>query len=173
MKRHVYYRIEMQLVSSLSIGSGRNELTDHDVVRRKDGQPYIPASSIAGVFRHTLDCDSSLQDNIFGSIVGKESQNSKIIFYDGQLLSGGVSNVRDNVKLENKVRVDGAKFEMEVVETGEKFVTLLEIADQAEDVDNLIEQMLSKLSVGVLRFGSKTSRGYGAVKISSLKKNRV
>ncbi len=170
MKRHVYYKIEMQLASPLSIGSGRNESTDHDIVRGKDGKPYIPASSIAGVFRHTLDSDKALQQNIFGTIAGNESQNSKIIFYDGYLLSDGVSSVRDNVKLENKVGVDGAKFDMEVIETGAAFVTFLEISDQEEDVDKQIDQMLSKLREGGLRFGTKTSRGLGVVKISLLKK---
>ncbi len=170
MKRRVYYRIEMQLASPLSIGNGRNESTDHDVVRGKDGKPYIPASSIAGVFRHTLDSKKDLQNNIFGTVSGNESQNSKIIFYDGYLLSDGVSSVRDSVKLENKVGVDGAKFDMEVIETGAEFVTFLEIADQEKNIDDLIEEMLSKLSAGFLRFGTKTSRGYGAVKISSLKK---
>ena len=170
MKRRVYYRIEMQLASPLSIGNGRNESTDHDVVRGKNGKPYIPATSIVGVFRHTLDSNEDLRDNIFGTIAGNKSQNSKVIFYDGYLLSDGISSVRDSVKLENKVGVDGAKFDMEVIETGAKFATLLEISDQEKDVDNLIEEMLSKLSTGFLRFGAKTSRGYGAVKISSLKK---
>lgn len=170
MKRHVYYRIEMQLASPLSIGSGRNDSTDHDVVRGKDGKPYIPASSIAGVFRHTLDNAKSLQDDIFGMITGNESQSSKVIFYDGLLTSESVSSERDSVKLENKVGVDGAKFDMQAVETGAVFVTFLEIANQAETVDEQIDRMLQKLQGGVLRFGAKTSRGYGAVKISHLKK---
>lgn len=170
MKRHVYYRIEMQLASPLSIGSGRNKSTDHDVVRGKDGKPYIPASSIAGVFRHSLDNAKSLQDDIFGMIAGNESQNSKVIFYDGLLTSKGVTTERDSIRLENKVGVDGAKFDMQVVETGATFVTFLEISDQPETVDEQIDRMLQKLQGGVLHFGTKTSRGYGAVKISQLKK---
>ena len=170
MKRHVYYRIEMQLASPLSVGSGRNESTDHDVVRGKDGKPYIPASSIAGVFRHALENDKSLQNDIFGMISGNKSQNSKIIFYDGLLASECVTSERDSVKLEGKVGVDGAKFDMQVVETGATFVSFLELADQTETIDKQIDQMLYKLQVGVLRFGSKTSRGYGTVKISQLKK---
>ncbi len=170
MKRHVYYRIEMKLASPLSVGSGKNESTDHDVIRGKDGKPYIPASSIAGVFRHTLENDKSLQNDIFGMIAGNKSQNSKIIFYDGLLASECVTSERDSVKLEGKVGVDGAKFDMQVVETGATFVSFLELADQPETIDKQIDQMLYKLQAGVLRFGSKTSRGYGAVKISELKK---
>lgn len=170
MKRHVYYRIEMQLVSPLSVGSGNNESTDHDVIRGKDGKPYIPASSIAGVFRHTLENDKSLQNDIFGMIAGNKSQSSKIIFYDALLTSECVTSERDSVKLEKKVGVDGAKFDMQVVETGATFISFLELADQPDTIDKQIDQMLYKLQAGVLRFGSKTSRGYGSINISELKK---
>ncbi len=170
MKRRVYYRIEMQLASPLSVGNGRNEETDHDVIRGKDGKPYIPASSIAGVFRHTLDGNSSLQKKLFGSIYDNDIQSSKIIFYDAKIITTGSSNVRDSVKLENKVSVDGAKFDMEIIETGERFVTFLEITDQPEDTDAVIENMLAMLKAGILRFGTKTSRGFGTVNIASLKK---
>ena len=170
MKRRVYYRIIMQLASPLSIGNGRDEETDHDVIRGKDQKPYIPASSIAGVFRHTLDDSIELQNRLFGMINGETAQGSNVIFYDGQLLSGGSSNVRDSVKLENKVGVDGAKFNMEVIETGTQFVTFIEIVDQSEETDGNIEKMIAGLKVGVLRFGTKTSRGFGAVNIISLKK---
>ena len=112
MKRQVYYRIEMQLASPLSVGSGRNETTDHDIVRDKSGKPYIPASSIAGVFRHTLDDDISLQNSIFGMTTGNDSVSSKVIFYDGNLVSESIESVRDGVKLDKKVGVDGSKFDM-------------------------------------------------------------
>jgi CRISPR/Cas system CSM-associated protein Csm3 (group 7 of RAMP superfamily) len=170
MKRRVYYRLEMELASPLSIGNGMNEGTDHDVIRGKDKKPYIPASSIAGVFRHTLDGKEKSQTSIFGTINGNEAQSSKVIFYDGQLLTGGTSNVRDGVRLENKVGVKGKKFDMEVIETGARFVTFIEITDQPEETDVKIEMMIAKLKVGALRFGTKTSRGFGAVKIISLKK---
>ena len=138
MKRHVYYRIEMQLVSPLSVGSGNNESTDHDVIRGKDGKPYIPASSIAGVFRHTLENDKSLQNDIFGMIAGNKSQSSKIIFYDALLTSECVTSERDSVKLEEKVGVDGAKFDMQVVETGATFISFLALNAPAQDVPGTI-----------------------------------
>lgn len=170
MKRQVYYRIEMQLASPLSVGNGRNETTDHDIVRDKHGKPYIPASSIAGVFRHTLDDDIALQNRIFGMTSGNDSVSSRVVFYDGKLVFESAESVRDSVKLNKKVGVDGAKFDMETIETGSIFSTIIEIADDAESVDSVVEKMISKLKAGVLRFGTKTSRGYGVVRISSLKK---
>lgn len=170
MKRQVYYKIEMQLAAPLSIGNGRNEATDHDIVRDKRGKPYIPASSIAGVFRHTLDDDIALQNRVFGMISDNTSVSSKIIFYDGNLVSDSTESVRDSVKLDKKVGVDGAKFDMETIETGSVFSTIIEITDEDETTDSIVEKMISKLKAGVLRFGTKTSRGYGVVRISSLKK---
>lgn len=170
MKRQVYYKIEMQLASPLSIGSGRNESTDHDIIRNKSGKPYIPASSIAGVFRHALDGDIELQNRIFGTISDNASVSSKIIFYDGNLVSECAESNRDSVKLNKKVGVDGAKFDMETVETGAVFSTIIEITDEVETIDSVIEKMFSKLKAGIMRFGTKTSRGYGIVRISSLKK---
>lgn len=170
MKRQVYYRIEMELASPLSVGSGRNETTDHDIIRDKRGKPYIPASSIAGVLRHTLDDDIALQNRVFGMTSGNDSVSSRVVFYDGKLVFESAESVRDSVKLNKKVGVDGAKFDMETIETGSIFSTIIEIADDAESVDSVVEKMISKLKAGVLRFGSKTSRGYGVVRISSLKK---
>lgn len=170
MKRHVYYRIELMLAAPLSIGNGKNEGTDHDVIRGKDGKPYIPASSIAGVFRHTLDSDTELQNKMFGNISGNNAKSSKVIFYDGLLTTKEFSTTRDSVKLENKVGVNGAKFDMEVIETGARFITFIEIADQPDETDNAVDKMIARVKSGILRFGTKTSRGYGRVEISSLKK---
>ena len=46
-----YYRIEFELTSPLAVGSGENNLTDKDIVRDSRGIPYIPGSSLAGVYR--------------------------------------------------------------------------------------------------------------------------
>lgn len=172
MRNHIYYRLEMQLASPLSVGNGKNEYTDHDFTRGKDGKPYIPASSIAGVFRHTLDHDTALQNNIFGTIADGDKQSSKVIFYDGELLSDGRSSVRDRVKLENKVGVDGGKYDMEVVETGESFVSYIEMPYNPENIEADVEKMIRGLADGSFRFGADVSRGYGAIKITSLKKRK-
>lgn len=169
MNKHTYYRIVLRLASPLSLGSGKNELSDHDCVRHKNGDPYIPASSIAGVFRHCLDGNEALQNEIFGSITGKRIQSS-VIFYDAELTGSGFSSIRDSVKLKDKVGVDGAKFDMEIIETGAKFVTFIEIEKHNCGKLGYVEELLAALRNGLLRFGSKTSRGYGMVEIVSLKK---
>ncbi len=170
MKNHIYYRLEMKLASPLSVGDGKNESTDHDIVKNRNGTPFIPASSIAGVFRHTLDIDTKLQNEIFGNIYGENSHNSKVIFYNAELSKGSSTSVRDSVKLEKKVGVKGSKFDMEIIETGAELVTYLELPVCSESIVSSVEKMISELLAGNIRFGAKTSRGYGKILIISLKK---
>lgn len=169
MKIHTYYKIVLKNVSPLSVGSGRNEFSDHDCIRHNNGNPYIPASSIAGVFRHYFDGNKSLQNDIFGTIEDK-SLKSNVIFYDAEVSGKSVFSIRDSVKLKNKV-VDGdAKFDMEVVETGSEFITYIETDGNNYDKQQYIEEVLSALRNGSIRFGTKTSRGYGMIDIVSIKK---
>ncbi len=169
MKKHIYYRIILRLVSPLSIGNGKNEFSDHDCIRRNDSTPYIPASSIAGVFRHYFDGNQELQENIFGKL-HNYSAKSSIIFYDAEPLDKIVFSIRDSVQLKDKVGIDGAKFNMEVVETGAEFITYMEIDGYNYDKQQYIEELFSALRNDILRFGTKISRGYGIVEITSLKK---
>lgn len=59
-----YYRIEFELTSPLAVGSGENNITDKDIVRDGRGIPYIPGSSLAGVYRSLFSGET--QDRYFG-----------------------------------------------------------------------------------------------------------
>lgn len=112
-----YYNIIFRIVSPLAVGSGENANTDKDIILDSRGVPVIPASAVAGVFRHFLGAEGP--DERFGYIAGKKSVESKIRFYDAQLISDNYfTTVRDSVALEEKVGKDGAKFDLEAVETG-------------------------------------------------------
>ena len=163
--KHTYYRIQFRTASAISVGSGENAKTDHDLIRHKNGKPYIPASSIAGVFRHYYDNNEALQNALFGTIRG-ETIPSALLFYDAELQGESFDTVRDSVKLENKVGVNGAKFDMEAIEAGVEFVTYLELDKDNEKYTEAVENLLLAMKHGILRFGHKTSRGYGETKIT-------
>lgn len=167
--KHTYYQIILKLETPLSIGSGEKQQTDSDVIKDNNGTPYIPASSIAGVMRHYFK-EEKKRNSIFGYINGSKSSPSSVIFYDALLSGNCVTSVRDSVKLKNKVAVDGAKFDFQIVETGAEFTTYIELDKNNYDKQSDIEELLGALSESVLRFGSKTSRGYGKTKIISLRK---
>lgn len=167
--KHTYYQIILKLKSPLSVGSGMNEVSDSDVILDGRKKPYIPAASIAGAMRHYIKNVEKRKD-IFGYINGGRNSQGKIIFYDAVLISESFQTVRDSVKLKNKVAEAGAKFDFQVVETGAEFVTYLEILKENDNICEDAEMLISAVQTTSLRFGKKTSRGYGITEIKSLKK---
>jgi len=162
-KTRIYYRLEMTLESPMAVGSGENRNTDHDVVVDANGNPFIPATTIAGVLRSYF-AEEKLQHEIFGDIAQNKSQ-TKLMIYDGllQSCSKHFITTRDCVALEKKVGIKGRKFDLEAVEPGICFVSYLELLD--EGYTNDIEDALTALSNGILGFGAKTTRGYGQVSL--------
>lgn len=176
-----YLRMEIELVSSLSIGSGENGNTDHDILVDAQGHPYIPGSAIAGVTLHALKDTGLLVGDevrdVFGYVGGngsEEQADSRIITYDAILTSPDerhpivVSN-RDMVSLdEYKTAKAGAKFDMEVLEPGATAVVIIEQNLLAQDDRDILVDIARVWNAGVIRLGAKTVRGYGAVKIREI-----
>ena len=167
MSRIKYFNVVFRLASPLAVGSGENANTDSDVILDSRGMPVIPATALAGVFRHFLDEQGKA--GIFGYVNGNDSAESRVRFYDAVLISDeAFTTVRDSVKLEKKVGVKGAKFDFEAVETGVDFNSLIELNDADEAAEDILNA-LSAIDAGYLRAGSKTSRGYGQLKVISVK----
>jgi CRISPR/Cas system CSM-associated protein Csm3 (group 7 of RAMP superfamily) len=47
--KHLYYRLDLELKSPLSLGSGESENSESDVAKDSCGKPFIPGTSLAGV----------------------------------------------------------------------------------------------------------------------------
>lgn len=167
-----YLKIEFTLLSPLSIGNGKNEKTDQDIVLNSRGIPYIPGSAVAGVFRDA--CKKVMGDEwtqrYFGSIRdnGNESiTESQFRVYDACIQSEEyfVSR-RDGVALDDyKYGIPGAKFDREILESGIIFRTFIERdmdTNESEEKDafNKLAEVLYNIPIF---FGSKISRGYGRV----------
>lgn len=170
-----YLKIEFTLLSPLSIGNGKNEKTDQDIVLNSRGIPYIPGSAVAGVFRDA--CKKVMGDEwtqrYFGSIRdnvndngNKEITESQFRVYDAYIQSEEyfVSR-RDGVALDDyKYGIPGAKFDREILESGIIFRTFIErdidTNESEEDAFNKLAEVLHNIPIF---FGSKISRGYGRV----------
>lgn len=194
-----YLRMQIALQSSMSIGSGENEHTDHDILVDAHGNPYIPGTAVAGVTRHALAESNMLRasdiEKVFGRVIinDREGTNSdieyargsRIVTYDVRLTAAQkdgrpVITNRDMVKLDEcKTAEEGAKFDMEVLEPGVVGTVLIEenrpVPDEEEapyvgqDQDPL--RMIAELwNAGVIRFGAKTTRGYGAIGVTRIQK---
>ncbi len=168
MKR-IYYKLNMTLVSPLAIGSGLNGETDKDVILNSINEPYIPATAIAGVIRNYIySQDKILAKNIFGD-TAEDGIKTAVRIYDANLEDNKVFIInRDSVKLENKVGVDGAKFDMQAVESGAHFVGYIELMNKEYEKD--IENAISAINAGEITFGGKSTRGYGRVTVDTYKK---
>lgn len=159
--RRLFYYVDIELLSPMSLGNGDATMTDNDLLLDDKGQPFIPGTSIAGVFQ-------SYQNISFNT---EEDKQSPVYVSDATLNTkdGYKKDIRDGIKLDDeKITVDGAKYDFEVVNTGTKFSFRLEIIErEGEDhsfIDD-VDQALEALACGEIRFGAKTSRGYGRAKI--------
>lgn len=174
MKEKVYYRIQLELRSSLSIGASDSVQTDVDVVLDSRGLPLIPATSLAGVYRSAFDEERAVV--VFGEVLGDtnpEHAQSAVRVFDGTWVGGnGTVSVRDSVSLKDRVAIDGLKFDRQVVERGATFVTYVEIVDTGRCACEDVERVLGLLDAGALRLGGKSSRGMGEVAITSCLRRR-
>lgn len=85
----VYYQLKIRLASPLSVGSGESESTDHDVFVDGNGNPVIPATSIAGVLRAFVGGNAAIE--LFGEIAKKDGEKtipSRIRVYDALCTKG-------------------------------------------------------------------------------------
>lgn len=167
-----YYRIEFELVSPLALGGGDNQETDKDILINSKGLPYIPGTSVAGVIRSNLD--NGIADSYFGKnlVKNEEIDESHYIFYDAvpskEFEEKAFVGSRDMVGLDEfKVAKKGAKFDMQILEPGIKFVTYIEqnILDDGKQ-DSVVDAVIEKWIAEGLSFGAKTMRGYGKTKVN-------
>ncbi len=159
-----YYRIEFKLASALSVGNGKNDNSDKDILRGSDGRPYIPGTSLAGVYRSLIV--DEVADKYFGYVVinSSEAKDSKIKVYDATMTSEKYRiSKRDCVALDEwKTSVAGAKFDFEVLEPGVDFVTYIE-QDKYEGDKYVADAIAKAWENKLVCFGSKVGRGLGQV----------
>jgi len=166
VEKKIYYRITFRLASALSVGSGRNRYSDSDIVRDSAGDPFIPGSSLAGVYRACLSQKDA--DYYLGTSRKNESgAQSRVLVYDAKLCGKEKipyrSVIRDCVALDEwKIGREGHKFDFEVVEPGAVFVTYLELNCGPEDRD-IGKRLAAAWRNHQICIGRKTMRGLGSV----------
>lgn len=198
-------RIEttIELLTGLHIGGSKENVEiggiDNPVIKlaNKDGQPYIPGSSIKGKMRCLLEQAAGAPEvgmnpkvnNLFGIATNgrngeQDSRPSKVIVRDAMLTEDSAKALREcesldmpytENKFENVIdRVKGVAEhprQSERVPAGAKFN--LEIVVNIWDDDNEHELMdLLKKGMNMLEndyLGGSGSRGYGQIKFGDLK----
>lgn len=168
------YKISVITASPVCVSGTHymSDLTDSDVIKDYDGNAFIPGSSIAGALR---DYRGQKKDviGLFGfNKDDEDGQMSAIYISDLTFGNKQTLAVRDSVKLsDRKTAEDGAKFDIQVLDTGAKGVFFIETVSRENDsfdVDSDTKHLLSALCENEICFGSKKTRGFGKVRICNI-----
>lgn len=168
----VCIRVEGELASPLTAGSGEAERTGRDVILDSRGMPFVPGSSLAGALRQYLAgaAGTEAADALFGSL--RTQRQSRLSVYDMEL-NNAVLSTRDGVRLDAyKTAVFQGKYDLETVSPGAAFVIRLEWVRRSLDPGDtwpFVCTLLEALRQGEVTLGGKTTRGYGRLKTTAIR----
>jgi CRISPR/Cas system CSM-associated protein Csm3 (group 7 of RAMP superfamily) len=141
--------------SPMLIASGKNDTSDFEVIKTKNGEPYIPAAGFAGMLLASFNnLDASLnisKEHFWGTKDTKSAEQAKnqifqshIIIDDLKLQGEYKSAVRDGVAIEHKTNVAKAhsKYDYELLEAGANFCLNMEITVRQDFDKNIFLQFL-------------------------------
>lgn len=185
-KYRLLSRITLEALSPLVIGSGnKNIKTDSVVAKDVNELPYIPATTLAGLIRHSLPEEE--QRKWMGYQTKEESCGSQLILSEAKILSengkpiDGLSNKEDTVKqlchqlpIRQHVRINhqgvaekNGKFDEEIVPKGMRFCFEMELISE-EDDNEIMDKILSTIQSNGFRIGSGSRSGFGQISIISI-----
>lgn len=178
----------IKLRTNLHIGSGKADIdTDALCIRNASGNIAIMGSTLAGIFRCTLERLFSEKDkNIqkFFGLVEKTGGNttseaSNIYFEDAVLMGNSSSNtdIRDGVGINRRKlsAQDGCKYDKETVFKSSFFpctITINYTEDNKPCLDTILQYLkicFYNLNKGLVAIGGSSSRGLGFCEITSAK----
>lgn len=165
--------------TSLHIGSGEEDAwIDSPLVKTKEGIPFIPGTTIAGIFRQLAE--ENFKDNekavyeLFGPIKKEEEEGgfnkaSRLIFCDA-FCDTYHSGYRNGVAI-NRNSLTSRKRALFSLETVDKPIFNFKLMiDNPQKEDMMItEPILAELQSGRVAIGADKSRGLGWVRASHLK----
>lgn len=191
-------RAVLEVTTPIKVSSGEKDIeTDSYVLRDANGLPYIPGTSLAGVFRHFLLEQKEIE---IVSLFGSQESGSRLIVSDAVLCDGRDNAVfpvdgllsdwsdflknyislpiRQHVRISDKgVAAGGAKFDEQVVFKGSRFCFEIRIESEPESKEkepqqngkemDVIKTLFDGLNSGIIRIGGGTRKGFGAVKVIS------
>jgi CRISPR/Cas system CSM-associated protein Csm3 (group 7 of RAMP superfamily) len=192
IKAHIKGRIlihaELRNLAPLRIGAGAGDDRELLLLLR-EGRPYIPGSSLAGVLRakwkadfgtqHPEGIDPDLIDAFWGTSGPDQSHNtqhrqSHFLVRDLCLAPESSSEIvlRDGVSIDRQTRTakDGFFYRYEILEPGSRFLLRAEITlregMELAPVGAILHWIHTQL-FGDLQVGSNTSKGFGLLGLTT------
>jgi CRISPR/Cas system CSM-associated protein Csm3 (group 7 of RAMP superfamily) len=169
----------VKLYSPLIIGSGEEEFSDTDILKDKNGTPYIPATSFIGSFSSFIRDHCDLSDDekkMFNIIFPDQNDKWESLISCSDLVPVKKSHLnvvlRDGIGINPKngmVKKD-SKFDYQAVDRGAKFKLNIEIKYMNNQQKSMGEKLIKTLidcmndnDGGLIGFGAKTNNGFGKI----------
>ena len=172
--RKIFYYLELENESPLHIGNGESFYTNSDLIKDSKNNFFIPGTSIAGPMMHYLG-EKNIFQPTFKVDDEEQSKLSPLYVSDALLIDESIQyEIRDGVQLENKLSVDLSKFDYEIIPSGQRFKMYCEITKYDDQpYEEVFEDVLKHINQHDIRFGYKTTRGLGCLKIVYIAKHYI
>ena len=185
-KYRLLSRITLEALSPLVIGSGnKNIKTDSVVAKDVNELPYIPATTLAGLIRHSLPEEE--QRKWMGYQTKEDSCGSQLILSEAKILSeegkpiDGLNTKSDTITrlcqqlpIRQHVRINhqgvaekNGKYDEEIIPKGMRFCFEMELMSE-EDENEIMDKILSTIQSNGFRIGSGSRSGFGQIFIVSI-----
>ena len=179
-------RIILETETPLAIGSGNKDIkTDSVVAKDINELPYIPATTLAGLIRHSLP--EELQEYWMGFQKKKDGEGSRIMLSEGKILSADRNPIdglnfdnldedaimrlcrelpiRQHVRINQQgTAVKNGKFDEEIVPKGVRFCFEIELMAE-KDKPGIMDTILSIIQSDGFRIGSGSRSGFGKIEV--------
>lgn len=176
-------RIILETETPLVIGSGNKDIkTDSVVAKDINELPYIPATTLAGLIRHSLS--EELQEYWMGFQKKKDGEGSRIMLSEGKILSAdgnpidglnldedAVTRLCHELPIRQHVRINqqgtavkNGKFDEEIVPKGVRFCFEIELMAE-KDKPGIMGTILSIIQSDGFRIGSGSRSGFGKIEV--------
>ena len=161
---------QIECLSPLHVGSGRDSRSDLDILLDPDGEPFIPATSFVGVLRHSFP--EQFGENFWGYTKDQDGQQSALCCADLRYVSQEAAEivVRDGIQICTKtgLAMPHGKFDFELVERGSRFKLNLELTYREQD-EAFVKQMACTiyelLAKQRVHIGARTNSGFGQIRL--------
>ena len=166
--KKIVYRLDIKLVSPINLSSGKEGVTDNDLLVDFEDVPFIPGTSIAGAFRNYFD-----DNNLFGFSDDDDNGKMSSLFISDLTFNSHDKDIRDGVALDdNKISKKGAKFDFEIISSGATGYFFIELTIRENDDEDKLKGVLRNVISGInkheIRLGSNKTRGYGIIDLDKV-----
>jgi len=175
IKGKILWRGQIECLSPLHVGSGRDERSDLDILLDTEGKPFIPATSFIGILRHAVQerFPEKFEKNFWGYTENDDGRQSALCCSDLTLANAPSTDdivTRDGIRIDNTKGLvkKGGKFDFELLERGSRFGFKFELTFREQDeavVKQTARAIYDLLAEGGVRLGAKTNSGFGYIRL--------